>query len=192
MKLLTLTGLAVALALPLGAAGQRGAVAGCDPLGDVRFICNQVAPEDLALVPGGQWLISSGMAANGAIRLINLRDKTTTAIFPTATPKERWDKKTYAACPGPIDPAEQAAFRAHGLYLRDGGNRPHTLFVVHHGNRESIEVFELDARAKPPALTWEERMICTPSLRRACRAGTTREDTEPLPVPAWMMALAPD
>src|SRR5438309_9652996 len=94
------------------------------------------------------------MAANGAIRLINLRDKTTAAIFPTATPKERWDKKTYAACPGPIDPAEQAAFRAHGLYLRDGGNRPHTLFVVHHGNRESIEVFELDARAKPPALTW--------------------------------------
>ena len=61
MKMLILTGLAVALALPLGAAGQRGAVAGCDPLGDVRFICNQVAPEDLALVPGGQWLISSGM-----------------------------------------------------------------------------------------------------------------------------------
>ena len=128
MKLLTLTGLTVALALPLGAAGQRAAVAGCDPLGDVRFICNQVAPEDLVLVPGGDWVISSGMAANGAIRLINLRDKTTTAIFPTATPKERWDKKTYAACPGPIDPAEQAAFRAHGLYLRDGGNRPHTLF----------------------------------------------------------------
>ena len=99
MKLLTLTGLAVALALPLGAAGQRGAVAGCDPLGDVRFICNQVAPEDLALVPGGQWLISSGMAANGAIRLIDLRDKTTTAIFPTATPKERWDKKTTPRVP---------------------------------------------------------------------------------------------
>src|SRR5215510_10336946 len=154
MKLLTLTGLAVALVLPLGAAAQRGAVAGCDPLGDVRFICNQVAPEDLAVVPGGAWLISSGMAANGAIRLINLRDKTTTAIFPTATPRERWDKKTYAACPGPIDPAEQAAFRAHGLYLRDGGNRPHTLFVVHHGNRESIEVFEFDGRATPPALTW--------------------------------------
>jgi sugar lactone lactonase YvrE len=28
----------------------------------------------------------------------------------------------------------------------------HTLYVVHHGNRESIEVFEFDARAK--ALTW--------------------------------------
>jgi sugar lactone lactonase YvrE len=28
------------------------------------------------------------------------------------------------------------------------------LYVVHHGNRESIEVFEFDAHAKPPALTW--------------------------------------
>ena len=26
--------------------------------------------------------------------------------------------------------------------------------MVHHGNRESIEIFELDARPKPPVLTW--------------------------------------
>jgi len=43
---------------------------------------------------------------------------------------------------------------AHGLFLRPGTNAVHTLYVVHHGNRESIEVFELDARATPPALTW--------------------------------------
>ena len=30
----------------------------------------------------------------------------------------------------------------------------HTLYVVHHGNRESVEVFELDARQKQPAVTW--------------------------------------
>jgi sugar lactone lactonase YvrE len=40
------------------------------------------------------------------------------------------------------------------LYLRPGSNATHTLFVVHHGARESIEVFEFDARSKPPALTW--------------------------------------
>jgi hypothetical protein len=94
------------------------------------------------------------MAANGAIRLINLKDRTTTVLFPGAAPKERLDKKTYASCPGPIDPAEKERFRAHGLYLREGGNQRDTLYVVHHGNRESIEVFEFDARAKPPTLTW--------------------------------------
>jgi hypothetical protein len=149
---LTSIGLAFTMALLAGSAGPRAA--GCDPLGDVRFICDQVAPEDLAVVPGSEWVISSGMAANGAIRLINLRDRTTSVIFPTATPKERWDKKTYGSCPGPIDPAEKERFRAHGLYLRNGGNQIHTLFVVHHGNRESIEVFEFDARARPPALSW--------------------------------------
>ena len=152
MKALTLLPAAVVFALLLGAAGPKAA--GCDPIGNVRFVCDQVAPEDLAVVPGSEWVISSGMAANGAIRLISLRDRATTVLFPTATPRERFDRKTYNSCPGPIDPAEKERFRAHGLYLRSAGNQRSTLFVVHHGDRESIEVFEFDARAKPPTLTW--------------------------------------
>src|SRR6266852_1562055 len=106
-------GIAFASLLLGGAVEARAA--GCDPNGSVRFICDQVGPEDLAVVPGSQWVLSSGMAANGAIRLINLRDKTTTVLFPTATPRERLDKKTYNSCPGAIDPAEHEKFRAHGL-----------------------------------------------------------------------------
>ena len=30
----------------------------------------------------------------------------------------------------------------------------HTVYLVHHGNRESIEVFEIDGNANPPELTW--------------------------------------
>jgi hypothetical protein len=128
--------------------------AGCDPAGNVKFICDQLAPEDLAIVPGSEWVISSGMAANGAIRAINLRDKTTTVLFPAPNAREQFDRKTYASCPGPIPATEKERFRAHGLYLRPGRNQSHTLFVVHHGDRESIEIFQLDARAKPPVLTW--------------------------------------
>jgi sugar lactone lactonase YvrE len=145
-------GLSAACVLLVGAVGPRAA--GCDPAGNVQFICDQLAPEDLSLVPGGEWVISSGMAANGAIRAISLRDRTTTVLFPTVSSKVRRDTKTYPSCPGPIDPAERDKFRAHGLYLRAGKNSVHTLWVVHHGDRESIEVFELDARARPPVLTW--------------------------------------
>jgi hypothetical protein len=152
MRVLTSFGVSVTLALLLGTVGSSAA--GCDPIGNVRFVCDQVGPEDLVPVPGSEWVISSGMAANGAIRLINLRDRTTTALFPTATPKQRPDRKTYDSCPGPIDPGEKETFRAHGLFLRPGRNSVHTLYVVHHGNRESIEVFEFDARPKPPTLTW--------------------------------------
>src|SRR5438093_10581458 len=95
--------------------------AGCDPIGNVRFICDQVGPEDLIAVPGSEWVLSSGMAANGAIRLVSLRDKTTTVLFPASAAKERFDKKTYDSCPGPIG-SEGDKFRAHGRYLRPGSN----------------------------------------------------------------------
>ena len=152
MKLLLSGGVLVVFALIIVTAG--GTAAGCDPAGDVRFLCDQLAPEDLVSVPDSPWVIASGMAANGAIRLINVRDKTTTTLFPTDTPRERLDKKTYDSCPGPIDLTARERFRAHGLYVRPGRNSLHTLYLVHHGTRESIEVFEFDGRAKPPALTW--------------------------------------
>jgi len=152
MRILRLLGVSVACALQLGIAGLRAA--GCDPVGNVRFVCDQAGPEDLFLVPGGAWVLSSGMVANGTIRLIRVRDMSTTVLFPTDSPKARPDTKTYDSCPGPVDPAEKEKFRAHGIYLRAGNNSVHTLYVVHHGNRESIEVFELDARTKAPTLTW--------------------------------------
>jgi len=142
----------VVMLLPLTGKVEARA-AGCDAIGNIRFICDQFGPEDLAAVPGTEWVLASGTAANGAIRLINLRDKTTTVLFPSATSKERLNKKTYDSCPGPIG-SEGDKFRAHGLYLRAGSSAVHTLYVVHHGDRESIEVFEFDARRKQPTFTW--------------------------------------
>jgi sugar lactone lactonase YvrE len=152
MRALVWLGVSVALALPQGTAAPKAA--GCDPLGNVQFVCGVIGPEDLVVVPGAEWVVASGDAAGGAITLINVRDRSTTPLFPSAAPKLRLDAKTYASCPGPLDPEEKDRFRAHGLYLRAGRGSLHTLYVVHHGTRESIEVFELDVRAKPPTLTW--------------------------------------
>ena len=90
-----------------------------------------------------------------------MRDKTATVLFPTSARNERLDAATYPTCPGPLDLEKPDAFRAHGLYLKPGQGAVHTLYVVHHGTRESIEVFEVDARATPPALTW---VGCAPAL----------------------------
>jgi len=148
-----LAGLSVAAAVVLvqGTASPRAA--GCDALGNVQFICGVISAEDLVQVPGSDWVVASGDAAGGAITLINTRDRTTLPLYPTATPKQRLDAKTYDSCPGPLEEPRDM-FRAHGLSVRPGRNSVHTLYVVHHGARESIEVFELDVRAKPPALTW--------------------------------------
>jgi len=140
-----------ALAFPFQSATQAKP---CNPDGNVQFVCGQEAPEDLVLIPGSDWVVATVFAGNGGVHLINVHDKTTTIAYPSSTSKDQLDAKTYDSCPGPPDASEKAKFRTHGLALRAGRNSVYTLYVVHHGNRESIEAFELDARAKPPSLTW--------------------------------------
>ena len=57
--------------------------------------------------------------------------------------------------PGTCSRARTApSFSTHGLYLKAGRRSTHTLYAVHHGGRESIEVFTFDAGTTPPAVTW--------------------------------------
>ena len=46
---------AVSAACVLLVGAVRPRAAGCDPAGQVQFICDQLAPEDLVLVPGGDF-----------------------------------------------------------------------------------------------------------------------------------------
>lgn len=148
------------LMLPLQVSAQapRGQAAPppCVPQGpgNVQFVCGQTAPEDLVLVPGGQWIVATSYGGNGGIRVINVRDKKSTLAYPAEPARERLDKRTYDTCPGPPEADDKARFTTHGVALREGRNSVHTVYAVHHGMRESIEVFELDAKTTPPVLTW--------------------------------------
>jgi sugar lactone lactonase YvrE len=148
----------VVLAWPAGTTGQAGqsaqGPAPCAPVENVQFVCGQQSPEDLVAVPGSPWIVAGAFSGTGGINLINVGDRTTTVAYPAATSKERLDSKIYDTCPGPPDAADKAKFATHGLALRAGRNSRHTLYAVHHGGRESIEVFEVDARGKTPVLTW--------------------------------------
>jgi hypothetical protein len=151
---MTVRSLLVALVLAvcvLPAAGPRAA--DCGPDGKVKFVCGMLNPEDLVAVPGGDWVLASGMNG-GAIHLINTHDYRTLQAFPSATAQQRLDARSYPSCPGPLDPNEKEKFSAHGINLRAGRDGVHTVYLVHHGFRESIEMFELDAKPKSPTLTW--------------------------------------
>jgi hypothetical protein len=117
----------------------------------IQFVCGQQGPEDLVVVPGGAWVVSSAMSGSGGINVVRASDRTTTKVYPAASAKNRLDAKIYNACPGPPDVSK---FTTHGLSLVPGRNNVHRLFVVGHGAREAIEVFELDARPSTPVLTW--------------------------------------
>src|SRR5690348_8049991 len=61
------------------------------------------------------------------------------------------DTKVYANCPGAPD---VKLFNAHGISLRSRGAGLFRLYVVNHGGRQSIDIFDVDARGAEPQLTW--------------------------------------
>ena len=119
----------------------------------LKLICNQQAPEDLVVVPGDQWVVASAYTGLG-INLIRVRDHATMRGYPAGFARRRIEEKRYPTCPGPPDVPADARFTTHGLWLQPGTGTTHTLFVVGHGSRESIEVFEIDTKPTTPILTW--------------------------------------
>ena len=120
----------------------------------ITFVPGLINAEDMVRVPGTPWIIASGLAegehTDGHIYLVNAGDRSVSALLPGHV-AYRPDAKAYPACPGQPD---EARFSAHGLSLRGGPRGIDTLYVVHHGERESIEVFWLDAHRPIPQLTW--------------------------------------
>lgn len=145
-------GLVVVLASVVPLSAQQAP--GCSPAGDVRFVCGLQAPEDLVVLPGSQWVVASAYSGTGGIYLIRASDRMATVAYPATTARERLDAKTYNTCPGPPDAATKAKFQTHGLYLQPGASSVHRLYVVLHGGRESVEVFDIDAGPQTPVLTW--------------------------------------
>lgn len=158
MRFVNLLVLAAIVALPLSVAAQPPAQTPpppCTPSdGNLKFVCGQQSPEDLVHLPGTDWVLASAFGGNGGIKLISVKDKTSTTLYPSADAREQLDKKTYDTCPGAPEGDDKARFTTHGLALMAGRNSVHTLYAVHHGKRESIEVFQVDARPKTPTITW--------------------------------------
>lgn len=148
MKISITIGMLVACIFLIGHAGLAGAA--CDPDGDVQFICGPVSPEDLISVPQSPWVIISSMENEGHLYLADTRDHTAAILFPTEMSKQQHDTGAYGSCPGPVS----RQFRPHGLSIRSGTGGIHTLYAIGHGDRESVEVFRLDASGTSPVATW--------------------------------------
>ncbi len=131
------------------AATAGSSEAQCLPDGDVPFICGPVSPEDLVPVPDTPWVLAAGMEDDGYLYAIDARDRQSTVLFPSSTYHAKPDA-AFSGCGGPVT----GGFRPHGLNLRPGRNGRHTLYVVRHGAREAIEVFQVDVSTGTPKLTW--------------------------------------
>ena len=124
---------------------------GCEGFGEYSYICGPVSAEDLVLIPGTEWVVASGFGGRASLYLVDAQQKTWSNFYPASAPRARQNMATYGACPGSPDPN---SFVAHGLNIRPGADGHSTLYVVGHGEREAIEVFDVDARGDVPVLTW--------------------------------------
>ncbi|NKB34382.1 MAG: hypothetical protein GKR91_14925 [Pseudomonadales bacterium] len=144
-----------AIALPsvsLFAQGSYPAqTANCEPNSDTLFVCGVINPEDLYQIPGTDWVIATGRISDsaGPIYAVNIDSHQVEEVFPHNATVPVFDQQTYQACPGPI-----LTFQPHGVTVREGNNGNHKLYVVGHGAREAIEVFNLDASSGVPSLSW--------------------------------------
>ncbi len=121
----------------------NGAEAGCDASGGLEFVCGITNGEDLVRVPNTPWLIVSGFAADAGISMIDSRNGSHAKLYPDERSRVRHDAR-FADC---TTPPSTATWVTHGLHLRPGSDGHSTLYVVGHGSREAIEVFDVDANA---------------------------------------------
>ncbi|MEO6338801.1 MAG: hypothetical protein ABIO39_02080 [Caulobacteraceae bacterium] len=159
---MTIKGLATGLVALAALTGAGSALAGearpakaaapaCAPAGKVSYLCGLANAEDMALAPGTSTMVVSGMSGAGGgagkLYVVDAKKKTWKVATPIMTGPAR---APYAGCAAP----DMSKFAAHGLALRPGAGGTHTLYAINHGGRESIEVFDLDAKGAEPMLRW--------------------------------------
>ncbi len=151
------------LALAGVAGAQQGAGPAPPPLmecgarnGDVEILCGTRSPEDLEPTPDGKFLIVSqfvngrGGTGGAGLVLFDPAKKTFTKMTVKDEPRKDWGDP---ACPGP--PGE--ALLPHGISLSKRGdlkNGAMQLYVVNHGGRQSMEMFELKRAGPSWELAW--------------------------------------
>ena len=143
------------LLAPLLALGCSGPppITGCEARDGFEPVCGFQNPEDLAVLPGGEWLLVSQGAtprAPGSLVAHRLADGHREMLWPGGGLA---GDAEVSGCPGPPD---AAAFAPHGIDLRADGA---LVYVVNHGGREAVEHFALDAAGGVPRLRWSG---CTP------------------------------
>ena len=135
----------------------------CSPTAGLTFVCGLQNPEDVIVIPGTRWLLTSGMAPGAGLSVVDTQTKSARKLFAPGTSTARADRTRFAGCPAPLD-AKQAVL--HGLALRPAAGGRYTVYATNHGGRESIEVFELTmgTASGAPAATWIGCVLLPPKL----------------------------
>lgn len=141
---------AALLLVVMGCGGNVQHVTGCEPGDGLVPVCGFQNPEDLAVAPGGGWLIVSQYprsltSQETAGSLVAYRPADARKVPLPIVAAERLE----GGAPGCEQPPDPAVFAPHGIDVVG-----ETLLVVNHGGREAIERFRVASRDGEPTLQW--------------------------------------
>jgi len=128
-------------------------IVSCDSSGGITPLCGYQNPEDLALLPGERAILVSEFgsmdgARAGRLASLDLRTLERAVLYESGgTATEGWGD------PACVEPPS-SSFSPHGIDIGSGPGGALALFVVNHGGRESIELFEIHLGVAGPALEW--------------------------------------
>ncbi len=128
--------------------------AACTPTDGLRFVCGLEAVEDLVRVGNTRWLLGSGLGGPdrpGTLVRVDATAKSGEVLYPKPDARHAQDLKRFPDCKAPPDLSK---FNAHGIAIRRTAKDRYQFYVVNHGGREAIEMFDIDARSGKPELTW--------------------------------------
>src|SRR5262245_13128525 len=117
------------------------------------YVWGPINAEDLVGVPGSDWIITSGMTGPGAplgrLYAVQIGDASCSEILPYRV-THALDTERFGAQEIP----DFAAFEPHGIDIARRPDGIAELYMVNHGGRESVEVFEILLDEPRPALRW--------------------------------------
>lgn len=134
--------------------------ADCRAAGDLHPYCGVPFPEDLEPIPGSSNVIASDMHLKmgpsgiepqpGVLKRIDLKTGAVVPLYPARSVRAGRPDWGDPACPGEIG----ASLLPHGIHLSKRRNGAWQLLAVNHGERESVEFFELTGRNGRWSLRW--------------------------------------
>ena len=174
----TLT-LATASLILSGCIADLPPITDCAPRGDIKPLCNMQTPEDIAALPDNRHLLLAhfgGMKGeSGSISLLNTTTNQMTPQYPPAADTAPSTDTSWgdSHC---TTPPNTARFSPHGTHLHQLADGRWRYLVVNHGEREAVELFELELGEATHTLSWRGCVTAAPDTLMNDVVGLTNGD----------------
>ncbi|MES2606614.1 MAG: SMP-30/gluconolactonase/LRE family protein [Pseudomonadota bacterium] len=127
----------------------------CADTSGLTYICGPQGAEDLLSLGGTGRILASGMSGQNTPGHMYLVDPSTMEyeeLIHGSNFSQAPDTAMFPGCPGPLN---LQSFSVHGLSISEVMPGVFSVYTTSHGEREAIEVYELNVTGAAPAVAWK-------------------------------------